>query len=710
MTKSIKYILLALSITSASGVLTYVSTPSNSISLTEKASSSLEMESPLSKLSKRFLEVKGIDASLSLNINYQDKEFKVEADNFTLYLENIENISLSFSGSLYYEESKFDIDLEYLDNTLYLSVFDVKLKSTISSIKEMLNNFGISFDESKLSLKDLMKVINDIKTESFEDGNKFILKNDVFDLYFLTDSQYNITNVNLNKIDLGGIYIDGELNCHQNVDFKNLICNPETEENKYIELISYQNVFNQIENLLNIKKAKINLSGSVLDDNEVGFSFSGNTQFDIDNKSGIGEINILEKKTDSEINHNVKIDVYGIEEMLFSYNENLKGRFTINSLNDIISLIKQLMNDEDERFTKFFNPLKEQMASTILSNIISQKDYFLLLDQKIIKELKQTDSYIKVKIGGKLFSLDNDIDVLINFNENKELDNILLSLIMNDKNINLKADLLPYDEENLHVLDENDNYLDFSDIAILLKFGLKTSKLASYHIQGTVNVKVLTFSLDMGLNFYINVDGKNVKVYAELDPIPCFIGLNSSSLSEKRKAKFIYETGFVYLQRTDEKGLIFKETKDYYKKVDEKYFAQHIDTYLLGFVLGLNDNIMKSIKTSSPSDTTPIKYENIINDFKFDKENLKWDISLNMKELSKNDSLGDLNVSISGNSDDYFENLKAEITFDVGIKINLSLNAKLVDIASTWSEDIINNYNGYLLNHKDDVVESFNEE
>ncbi len=128
MTKSIKYILLALSITSASGVLTYVSTPSNSISLTEKASSSLEMESPLSKLSKRFLEVKGIDASLSLNINYQDKEFKVEADNFTLYLENIENISLSFSGSLYYEESKFDIDLEYLDNTLYLSVFDVKLK------------------------------------------------------------------------------------------------------------------------------------------------------------------------------------------------------------------------------------------------------------------------------------------------------------------------------------------------------------------------------------------------------------------------------------------------------------------------------------------------------------------------------------------------------------------------------------------------------
>ena len=111
MTKSIKYILLALSITSASGVLTYVSTPSNSISLTEKASSSLEMESPLSKLSKRFLEVKGIDASLSLNINYQDKEFKVEADNFTFYLENIENISLSFSGSLYYEESKFDIDL-----------------------------------------------------------------------------------------------------------------------------------------------------------------------------------------------------------------------------------------------------------------------------------------------------------------------------------------------------------------------------------------------------------------------------------------------------------------------------------------------------------------------------------------------------------------------------------------------------------------------
>lgn len=710
MNKSMKYILLALSITSVSGVLTYVSTPSNSISLTEKVSSSSEPESPLSKLSKRFLEVKGIDASLALNINYQDKEFKVEADNFTFYLENIENISLSFSGSLYYEESKFDIDLEYLDNTLYLSVFDLKLKSTMSSIKELLNNFGISFDENNLSLKDLMKVINDIKTEPFEDGNKFILKNDVLDLYFLTDSQYNITNVNLNKINLGEISLDGKLNCHQNADFKTLIQNPETEENKYIELISYQNVFNQIEDLLNVKKAKINLSGSVLDDNEVGFSFSGNTQFDIDNKSGLGEINILEKKTDSEINHNVKIDVYGIEEMLFSYNEDLKGRFTINSLNDIISLIKQLINDEDERFTKFFDPLKEQMACTILSNIITQKDYFLLLDQNIIKELKQTDSYIKVKIGGKLFSLDNDIDVLINFNENKELDNILLSLIMNDKNINLKANLLTYDEENLHILDENDNYLDFSDIAILLKFGLKTSKLASYHIQGTVNVKVLTFSLDMGLNFYINVDGKNVKVYAELDPIPCFIGLNASSLSEKRKAKFIYETGFVYLQRTDEKGLIFKETKDYYKKIDEKYFVQYIDTYLLGFVLGLNDNIMESIKTSSPSDNSLIKYEKIINDFKFDKESLKWDISLNMKELSKNDSLGDLNVSIIGNSDDYFESLKAEIAFDVGININLSLNAKLVDITSSWSEDIINNYNDYLLNHKDDVVESFNEE
>ena len=48
--------------------------------------------------------------------------------------ETVYNIVIIIAQNIF---SKFDIDLEYLDNTLYLSVFDVKLKSTISSIKEI---------------------------------------------------------------------------------------------------------------------------------------------------------------------------------------------------------------------------------------------------------------------------------------------------------------------------------------------------------------------------------------------------------------------------------------------------------------------------------------------------------------------------------------------------------------------------------------------
>ena len=117
-----------------------------------------------------------------------------------------------------------------------------------------------------------------------------------------------------------------------------------------------------------------------------GVSFKGSTEFDANQdltkdakgKSGTGSLELTQLKEGKDYQtHYVGIDVRGTDKMLFRYTSSasakkdyLNGKFTIDTLNDIIALVKKLMASTDKRYTKFFDALTETTATTVVGQIM----------------------------------------------------------------------------------------------------------------------------------------------------------------------------------------------------------------------------------------------------------------------------------------------------------------------------------------------------
>lgn len=686
-----------------------------------------------------YFTINGFDDNEILNLNL-DCDFDIENKNYFVdFVLNNRNVPQKLSFALLPNNDSNNVAcLNYND------VFNVKMNGdTIDSlITRIKNNFVDNGDPSIKSLfsfitnsslfleirdghyEGVLELINTI----YSSDNNIYAELNMESLGFGENSLIKITLNGLEEKELVEIKLEnlslgnfGKLNGSLST---NEYAKKEIDFNKYNSLDNLDNIYDQIYNLTASKQANIKVSGSVYGNEYPGFDFSGSTQFDIMAKSGTGNIVINEKQIDGSVlkQHGLTIDVLGVDKMLFKYfdcnskNEDggLYGKFNITTLNDIIDLVKNLINyDNDQgtidkgdggRFSKFLEPIIEAFSQSLISQVI-KGDYSILLDNNILESFNKNGNRTTIIINGKLLNLSNNIEIGIETDNDGTISSIFVPRYqLNNTYFYFNIEINDYVPGELSQLPLDHDYMDFSDIAILLQFGINTAKLQTYHLIGSADIRLAKVLgvVNINLDFYIYVNGKTVEVYGNID---------ANVAGSHRKNTFIYNKETIYLVRL-EKGLFGKQY-DYTRKIDSGYFLNHIYYYLFKDILGFDgilnewiaDSIINSVisNDSQNEPLTTIPYEDILKSFSFDKDNLKWDLTLDIGVLANSSALDDLSISVNGsgeNSDAHLDSINGSMSILTSLVI-VNFNAYFSDYNFVWdnTNDIKNSYDQYVLKY-----------
>jgi hypothetical protein len=431
------------------------------------------------------------------------------------------------------------------------------------------------------------------------------------------DNPSPLASISFKKVVLKSFTINGKINI---TDYSSPVA---VTASDYAELSHLPTIYDQVYALAQDKKASVSLSGSVMSDTvsstdasqKIGFTFSGNTDFDVSQdtasdstaKSGSGRITIKNYTDTYCQDYKVGIDVVGVDEMYFDYNDyeahsyvgsdvnhtddgskKLVGSFTIDTLNDIIDLVSKLVNSNDARFTKFGDMITETAATTIVSSL-AKKEFNSLITNKIIVSSSISDSEASLVISKALIGTGSDFKVSVNYDGGKIKSLSVSELVVSGKTINCKISLDAYGDDFNGITQqvatsERTNAWNFSQIEILMQYGINaavlgtdsTNTVSTYHLTASGSGKVMRIGLDvLTMDFYVYVDGANVKLMGYVE-LPILTGLNSQTFNwtakdifgvkhnysatpttGTRRTNFYYEAsktdmdGVLYMTRTD---------------------------------------------------------------------------------------------------------------------------------------------------------------
>ena len=674
------------------------------------------------------------------------------------------------------DEVYANMNLSYFNQTAYLTlnenendaVMRAKIsKQTLNDILDVTPNLVNAIDGIKN--KDVPEgEIAEASDEifSFVTSSELItgIKND--DYSGIIDMIKNISNdskkiyldIDLSKLGLGAsselnLVLDSSRPANKRVlsiDVKNVIVADKVEINLSVNTSEFSGVrlseikakkdlfddlafvpgiINQASDLLNEKKGKLTISGSIMDENNEGIVISGAAQYDANENIGYGSINLRQYSADivnsnKYIDHKIDFDIDNNGEVAsdknayFVYNKDLKAKVTLQTFVDIIDLGKDLLNSDDERFTKFKDLLGDSLMSGALNEILDSKDYLALAKASYIKSVKQENAgnTIRVVVSGSLMGMDSDINLCINLKDTaegeKHLAGISLSgLKLSEKEINITLGLEDFDTSFVSPVNKNQNFMDFSQVKVLLDFGINTTKINYYHLTAKASVKLSVLTMaDVDLDFHIHVDGKKTKVYGSVPKVPWLSDIASNHLAtSKVNTEFVFEPtedvgGIFHIVRNEDR-LILKDTVTYFRS-DSDNFVENILQYLLCDMLDIKSSISDSITNSSVSTEKardPNYAKMFVGDgFKYSKSGTvnTWNINLDLGEIIGNDTLGELNLKLQGKDleeSGVFTNANVEL----GIASVLTINAdiKLVDPdfdVETWPSSIESKYNKVL--------------
>jgi hypothetical protein len=601
-----------------------------------------------------------------------------------------------------------------------------KVVDMISKIEAKNNYLNLTISLKGLGLGDNSTVV--VKAEDAATTNESVTTHNLV-------AGVSFSDIQLKQFTLSGAF-----------DYKAYTV-PSVDSSKYTALNMMPTVWDQAYALYQKPQAAVSLSGSVMDHTSAsssvatGFTFDGSTEFDISAKKGTGSIAIVNQTEKFSHTHNVAIDVQGDESgvtdgstnaMLFTYGSSassnkIKGKNTIKTLNDIIATVKTLMSSTDERYTKFFDPLKEASAATV-AGMLSSGEYSSLIENKILSSVVLTSAEdgsqeATFVLDKKLLGTLDSFKVILGFASDKTLSsvsikNLSLDMSLGDtklsKDINVTLKLGTYDGK-LANLSTSDTYMDFSQISVLLQFGINTSEFAYWHLTASASVSFgfIDSAINANLDFYIHVDGKTCEVIGYINDIPTIgfpLYVNGDHYGN-RDVTFIYKEEKIYVKGDSHYESTFSGTKHSYDYhyYTAKYFTSNALKCICGDMIGLKSFYLNQITSSAATDdSTPIAFENVLNQFSYydgsttasassiatynntigASASKLWTISTNIGVLARNDQLKTLNIQIGGsnvNGKDYLTSAHVDLNIVAGISIKVSANIYLKDIGTDYS-------------------------
>lgn len=579
----------------------------------------------------------------------------------------------------------------------YEGVLDVleTLKSTESTIEVGLNLKSLGFgDNAKL------KLVLDAGTDSVMPTNVISIKAE---------------NIKLNDLEL-----DAEIATRPYSG--SAIDKIETIKDKFDVIDFVPGVFNQVQNIISTEQAGIKLSGDILDSNKLGFDFEGWAQLNYTQKNGMGSIKFNEYKEKAGVvanDHQVDISIddfdgdHANNNMLFEYSnpmlaakekeakdkEPLRGKFTLKTFDDIIDLVMKLIEQKDRRFMKFLDDILTQLRASLIMKVIESKDYLQLTQSSLIQSIKQENEgqTLDIILSEQLIPLNlvkSPLHIQIEFGKDSNGDKNLkainvIELDLGEKKVNAHIELADFNPEAENPVDvSKTNFMNFSDIAVLLEFGINTCELNCYHLKGKVKASaLLIINANINVDFYITVHDEETKVYGKITNLPVILA--------DAYTEFVFEPdhdasgndigGYFYMLRSEDHTIGSFNDKQYYYKASSGDFVDHILEYLLGSCLGYSSLTgLGNLDLGSGEAVNPL-YQNMFTDTGFQYSHTeaqdKWDVGVDLGVITNNSSFSALEASITGSyigDKGYLRSIHAETS--IILIINVSADITLEDV------------------------------
>ena len=548
------------------------------------------------------------------------------------------------------------------------------------------------------------------------------------------DSRMNnkILNLNINNVKLGSLEMDASLRSN---DYQDVVIG---EESSYDSLSFLPTVFDQVYDISQQKQLGFEIEGSLLDEKNLGITLSGNGQLDYGERFGFGDLTINQYKYEGKgvwYSHKIALDVdnrdgdYANNNVFFAYGDlstskNIKGKVTVQSLLDVIDVFKTFINDVEDnpKFSKFIAPIMKTLSLGQFSDIINNKDYIRLVKNDVLKSVKRLGDSITIVIGGSLFEMNNDITVKINL-KNDKLDALeIVNVPVKEQTLNLKVSLKDYDASRKSKLKTTDAYIDFSTLQLLVKFGLNTTKNDYYHLTAQIDLSALAIiNIDFEMEVHILIKDEYVKIYgiipdAKLSNLLGSVVQDYGLFSGKVKSEFTFETyaqddpnredgvgGYFHIKTTVNALLGSGKTIKHYKTTSKNLIkSENIMPYLLNDLLLIKTSVTDMIGDLSldkDEEQAAGDFTNLFTStgYSYNASKKQWNIGINLNEITGIDALRELELAISGRSDETLSKLVASLNVKaslVTIELGATINLDPLDPSITnWSSSIESAFN-----------------
>lgn len=447
----------------------------------------------------------------------------------------------------------------------------------------------------------------------------------------------------------------------------------EEEKTSYTDLKYINNIFDKVANLVNKDKFALTLNGN-LNLGKGDIVINGNSYVSLGeaNDFGVAELNI----TNNNKTHNVKIDVnrnkvskdatqeekdnaLRTSEVLFSYNNNLKGSLNLKSLTETFDLIKTLASDGNPLLDKIKGLLTRDTTESTITKIMNGEPEAILYDNSLEAINYDVDAlgyhYDIVLNGNLLKSNEEDtvepIHIYINLDDNHEFTGIGIKGKLNTYTLDIDLGIEEASSNTMswNRLTKNSSYYDFSEIKTLIEYLFNTATNKDYHIKGTVNVSLLS-PFDIVADIHISEQGETT-ARVQFKDIPYFIGLTSISRSSTiyvvEKKVGTEMTRDIFIETTHKDHIWSSKTTDRVKLTTEE-FTNNIVYYLVNYTLGLTVDVSSAAGSSNKD----IDYSTILKNYTYSESNNIpcWDLSIDVGKLAGTSALNDADITIKGSS------------------------------------------------------------
>lgn len=632
---------------------------------------------------------------LSVNAQYQD----YDVTGFINF-----NNTLEFAFYSTVEDTEISIIL-YQD-TLYISAANINLSFNLDDLDDA---FEFIKDAFKIDIQEIFKNVEDtygidiISLIDFIRGKGELVLPEMdmnFDISSIEDILNSIT-LSLNTESISVTYNNISANISIENEMIKTIAFAYDDISAVISLSDEAFAFSPNENYFDIMQLidygqmvldiidskQVDLS-AVVTKIESGVVYNGHLQLDFRNIIKMSAI-----VSDSNGDINVKANV---EDGMFYLNFNgLCIKIDEENLNELIYIACEIFGI-DYKLVPFIGniDLDLDLSQIEMKANLDIDPATIASVLKMIKKFeKQGENLVIVLDNSIIYGNNNAKDMIITAKvvENKlksvTVDNVYTS---SDLANSIKIEFNINELSAFNNVDKTKNYIDISGSNELIKAFINMTTTKYFNITGKVDIAGEVVGIDITnlaqtilpeIWFDIKIrvlEDKKIELFGSLGEIPAVVGLDNdvpykfgdTESGSDRYLYFYYKDGYVYLYRTEKVKVLFGASNRTY----EKQVKVSLDTlladpmyYILQYGIGLKDNIMELINEAfekSKHRTAPIDLGNIIKEFTVNNQN-SYTIALNMKEITNNDDLDTLSLTLGLSKDKDDKNYIANAIFSI---------------------------------------------